>query len=314
MVSFFRKSLERWHSSRRRVLVSASCVHKHKAHWSWRILLIYHLRIPDSPQSLLAAHPQISSCSKRQKSCFPPRKGHFLFLFECLPLFLLSLFWPPLFSISLSLSLSCSILFFPSCLFFCFLFVPSFSLFLYLSFLFAFVSWKDNIKTLNCYFFPEFFSLFLVSCLVFLSNPFFLSLFFPDFKLCFLFNINVFGFKKKQSWKTPIFGQKGGLQQNGFFMNLCFAKCESYCFLGCHFCQIWFMFNKHCKNRYFSTFLKAKKQKYHFEVLLSGPSRCYYLGQLDCNLKMTNLAQIITPQIRARNFFSKKKVPKPLLL
>ena len=49
----------------------------------------------------------------------------------------------------------------------------------------------------------------------------------------------------------------------------------------------------------------------HFEVLLSGPSRCYYLGQVDCILKMTNLAQIITPQICARNFFSNKKVLKP---
>ena len=45
----------------------------------------------------------------------------------------------------------------------------------------------------------------------------------------------------------------------------------------------------------------------HFEVLLSGPSRCYYLGQVDCILKMTNLAQIITPQNCARNFFFKKK-------
>ena len=45
----------------------------------------------------------------------------------------------------------------------------------------------------------------------------------------------------------------------------------------------------------------------HFEVLLSGPSRCYYLGQVDCILKMTNLAQIITPQICARNLFFKKK-------
>ena len=45
----------------------------------------------------------------------------------------------------------------------------------------------------------------------------------------------------------------------------------------------------------------------HFEVLLSGPSRFYYLGQVDCNLKMANLAQIITPQICARNICFKKK-------
>ena len=49
----------------------------------------------------------------------------------------------------------------------------------------------------------------------------------------------------------------------------------------------------------------------HFEVLLSGPSRCYYLGQVDCNLEMANLAQIITPQNCARNFFQKKKCWNP---
>ena len=53
----------------------------------------------------------------------------------------------------------------------------------------------------------------------------------------------------------------------------------------------------------------------HFEVLLSGPSRCYYLGQVDCILKMTNLAQIITPQICARNFvFQKKSAETPIFI
>ena len=52
--------------------------------------------------------------------CFPPKKGHFWFLFECLPLFLFSLLGPPPFSISLSLSLSCSSLsFFLSVSHFC---------------------------------------------------------------------------------------------------------------------------------------------------------------------------------------------------
>ena len=52
----------------------------------------------------------------------------------------------------------------------------------------------------------------------------------------------------------------------------------------------------------------------HFEVLLSGPSRCYYLGQVDCNLKMANLAQIITPQICASNLFSKRKCWNPYFI
>ena len=47
----------------------------------------------------------------RQKTSFPPKKGHFLFIFQCLPLFLFSLFGAsPLSSLSLSLYLSCSFL------------------------------------------------------------------------------------------------------------------------------------------------------------------------------------------------------------
>ena len=56
------------------------------------------------------------------------------------------------------------------------------------------------------------------------------------------------------------------------------------------------MFNKDSNKRYFSTFCKAKKAKKHFQVLLSGPSRCYYLVQVWCFLKMDNLDQIITPE------------------
>ena len=52
----------------------------------------------------------------------------------------------------------------------------------------------------------------------------------------------------------------------------------------------------------------------HFEVLLSGPSRCYCLGQVDCNLKMANLDQIITPQICARNFFQIKSAENPYFI
>ena len=127
----------------------------------------------------------------------------------------------------------------------------------------------------------------------------------------FLFNINVFSFKKNKLKSTK--KQKNKLQQNIFFMNLCFAKCEKLSFFFApFFAKFWFMFKKHYKNRYFSTFLKAKDwKKMHFEVLLSGPSRCYYLGQVDCILKMTNLAQIITPQILRAQFFFKKKCWNP---
>ena len=227
----------------------------------------------------------------------------------------LTFFGLPLF-LFLFLCLSVVLFFFPSCLSFFFaffLFLVFVSFFPFLSSLLLFHE-KKNIKIFNCNFFPEIFSLSFgfLSCFS-VSNPFFLSLLFPDFKLCFLFNINVFYFKKnklKSTKKT----KKNQLQQNGFFfMNLCFAKCQKLSFFfASFFANFWLMFKKHYKNRYFSKFLKAKKM--HFEVLLSGPSRCYYLGQVDCILKMTNLAQIITPQICARNFFFQKKALKPLFL
>ena len=129
-----------------------------------------------------------------KKTCFPPRKGHFLLIFNVSLSFSLNLFWPPPFSVSLSLSLCCSFLFtfLLVFLFAFFLFLVFVSFFPYLSSLLLFHE-KKNIKIFNCNFFPETFSLSFgfLSCFS-VSNPFFLSLLFPDFKLCFLFNINVF--------------------------------------------------------------------------------------------------------------------------
>ena len=167
--------------------------------------------------------------------CFPPIKGHFLFIFEFLPLFILSLFGPPLFSISLSLSLSHYLLLFvflfPSCLSVLFFFlVPCFCLFLCFSVFFASVHERKNIIIFNCKVFHQ---SFLISCLVFSLKSLFSSLCFPDIELCFSFNINVFGFKKTKVKKnTPIFGQEGGCNQTFvLFMGLCFAKCEKSSFL-----------------------------------------------------------------------------------
>ena len=67
---------------------------------------------------------------------FSPRKGHFLFIFECLPLFLLSFFGIPLFNFSFSVSLLFLSFFLPSCLSFL---LSLGSLFLSLSFLFFFL-------------------------------------------------------------------------------------------------------------------------------------------------------------------------------
>ena len=84
-----------------------------------------------------------------------------------------------------------------------------------------------------------------------------------------------FWFQKIKVEKTKAFGQKGGCNKTVFcfFMSLCFAKCEKLLFFFAHFFgQFWLMFKKHYENRYFSRFLKAKKQK--------SISRCYYLGQV----------------------------------
>ena len=143
----------------------------------------------------------------------------------------LTFFGLPLF-LFLFLCLSVVLFFFlPSCLSFllsfCFLFLSLSFLF----FLHCFCSMKRKtskysiaIFFLKCFLFFCFLSCFSV------SNPFFLSLLFPDFKLCFLFNINVFNFKKNKLKSTKK-NKKKQLQQNGFFfMNLCFAKCQKLSF------------------------------------------------------------------------------------
>ena len=156
---------------------------------------------------------------------FSPKKGIFVY-FLCFSFFLPQPFLAfPFFCFSFSVSLLLLFFsFFLPCLsFFCFLLVPSFSLFLiFLSSLLLF-SEKNNMQFLNCnIFFHQYFLFFMVSCLVFLFQiPFSYLCFFPGIQLCFLFNINVFGFKKHKLRNTN-FWSKGELQQNGFFNNLCF--------------------------------------------------------------------------------------------
>ena len=169
----------------------------------------------------------------------------FHFLFLCLSILLLSFF-------------------IPSCLsflaFFFFLVFVSF----FCSIFCAFVSWKEqheNIKLEFLFFIKMFSFLGFLSCFLFeISFPY--LCFFPDFELCFLFNIIVFGFKNP-SWKHTFFQKKGGCNITGFFfMNLCFAKCEKLSFFfGIFLAIFWLFFKKHYKNRHFSTFSKAKKYK-----------------------------------------------------
>ena len=75
----------------------------------------------------------------------PLEKGHFLFIFERLPLFLLSLFWGlRLFNSSFSVSLWLFSLFFPCCLSFLLSFCSFFFSLSFHFFFFAFISWKEQ--------------------------------------------------------------------------------------------------------------------------------------------------------------------------
>ena len=155
-----------------------------------------------------------------------------------------------------------------------------------------------------------------LSCFLFeISFPY--LCFFPDFELCFLFNIIVFGFKKT-SWKH-IFSKKGGLQQNGFFLWTCVLQnVKSYrFFLGIFFAFFWLFFKKHYKNRHFSTFFKAKNYKKNgiFGSYYLVQVGSYYLVQVDCILKNANLDQIITSNFFVHNFFfQKKRVETPIFI
>ena len=158
----------------------------------------------------------------------------FLFLspsaFFGLPLFLF---------LFLCISLALVLFFLSSLSFFFFLLVHYFSLFLIFLYYLLLFSEKNNMQFLNCnLFIHQYFLFFMVSCLVFLFQIAFSYLcFFPGIQLCFLFNINVFGFKKHKLRNTN-FWSRGELQQNGFFNNLCLKNVKSYRFLLPFFGQI----------------------------------------------------------------------------
>ena len=257
----------------------------------------------------------------RKKPVFPPKKGIFWFIFTVSLSFSLNLFWPPPFSLSLSLSLCFALVFLSSFLsfFFGFLCLSCFCLF-FCSIFCAFVSWKEqheNIK-LEFLFFIKMFSFWgFLSCFLFeISFPY-LCFFFPDFELCFLFNIIVFGFKKPKL-KNTFFQKKGGCNKTGFFLWTCVLQnVKSYrFFFGIFFAFFGLFFKKHYKNRHFSTFFKAKNYKKNgiFGSYYLVQVGSYYLVQVDCILKNANLDQIITSKFFVHNFFSKKKGLKPLFL
>ena len=200
--------------------------------------------------------PFLSLLCNTKKPWFPPRKGHYLFIFECLSLFLLSFFWPPPFSIFLSLSLSSSCPFFLSFLsfffaFFCFLVFVSF--FPFLSSLLLSHE-KNNIKIFNYKVFLHQYFSFLVSFLLFSLKSLFLIFVFLLI-LSYVFVQHHCFLVSKNKLKNTIFGQKGVATKRFFFMSLCFAKCEKLSFFwGPFFGKCWLKFEKRYTNRYFSTF------------------------------------------------------------
>ena len=193
-------------------------------------------------------------CFSLQKNWVsPPRKGHFCLFLSLSLCFSLAFFGLPLFQF-LFLCLSLVLFFCLPCLF-CLLSFGSF--FLSLSFLlfllFAFVSWKEQHQgiLIAISFLSSIFSLLGGggSCLVFpFQIPFSylcVLLFFPDFELYFLFNMNVLGFKTNNT-KNTIFWSRGGLQQNAFFYQPVFSKCEKVIVFwgGPSLGQFWLMFKK----------------------------------------------------------------------
>ena len=167
------------------------------------------------------------------KNFFPIEKGIFCLFLSLSLWFSLACFGLPLFQfLFLCLSLVLFCFFFLLVFVFCFLLVPYFCLFIFVSSLLLFHK-RTNIKALicNCYysiFYLFWFPVFLYICyflLFWVRIPFpYVSFVFPDFKLCFLFNINVFWFENKQLQKPQCFGQEGGCNKTFFVYQPVFCK------------------------------------------------------------------------------------------
>ena len=162
-------------------------------------------------------------------------------------------------SISLSLSLSCSFLSFFLVFLFCFLLVHSFCLFIVFLSSLLLDEWKITTSKYSITF-------VVINPFSFLGFPVLLSLSNPFSYHCFFFFFLILSYDFCSTWVFLVSKQtsnpREGLQQNVFlFFSLCFAKCEKLSFFGG--ALSWLILvdaQKHYKNRYFSTFLKQKRQ------------------------------------------------------
>ena len=169
-----------------------------------------------------------------KKPVFPPKKGIFVY-FLCFSFFLPQPFLAfPFFCFSFSVSLLLLFFsFFLPCLsFFCFILVPSFSLFLiFLSSLLLF-SEKNNMQFLNCnLFFHQYFLFFLWFPVLFFSfkSLFLIFAFFLVFSYVFCLT-SMFWVSKTQVKKHQFLVNRGVATKRFFFNNLCFEKCEKLSF------------------------------------------------------------------------------------
>ena len=171
-----------------------------------------------------------------KKTLFSPKKRAVLFIFSVSLSFSLSLFWPPSFSVSLSLfSLFFFSFFLPSCLSFLLSFGSVFfvSFFLFLSSLLFFPE-RNHIKILNCKFcLHPYFLFFLVSCLFLFQVPFSYLCSFLILSYVFVQHQG-FWFPNKQLKKKHSFVKRGvATKRFFFFINLCFGKCQKLSFFFC---------------------------------------------------------------------------------
>ena len=232
-------------------------------------------------------------------------KKPFLFIGQCLPLFLPSFLFNIPFSLSLSLSLSCyflsSFLFSFSCFFiFVSLFLCRVSLLLFHE--------KNNIEILKIQSIP--FCFFgLLSCFLF-QIPFSSLLLFLILS-CLCCSTSMFLSKKTSKQKLV---KRGVATKRFLFLTICVLQNVKSCLLGGHFCQNLVHAPKNIVKKCISAHFENKEKKNTWGVITwsKRPSRCYHLVQVWCFLKMVNLDQKITPEMFARDFLFQKKGWTPI--
>ena len=155
----------------------------------------------------------------KEKIRFPQEKDIFCLFWSVSVCFSLAFFGLPFFNFSFSVYLLSFLSSFLSFLFVLFWFLVLVSFFFFFSVFFASVSWKEqhqNIQ-LHSFFINRFSFGGLLSCFFF-DIPFSYLCFFLILS-CVFCSTSMFLVKKKHKFKNTNFGSRGGVQQNGVFLN-----------------------------------------------------------------------------------------------